>query len=457
VAGKGKINGVCSIKKVTIIIILFLVFLLTACEGRLNDNTDTDDSVLAEMPETVVDTGRHIMPIHEAYSENETALSSVMHTFMEVLKSNEGFYLHHPYRDGQRVDEMEHVYLNELFNSYDDGYDWQISYFTIVDMDGDGVPEVVIELSLGNERMVFHYENGKVYAYPFSYRGLNNLKKDGTFLSSGGAAYTYLNMLQFSDGILVVRELAYSDTVHENGQFIRAVFFANDEEITEDMFYALLDGFLEKEDAEWHSFNEDYFEVDFSAAWSAATTVTEANITAVLLSRDNNVSETAATENLSIDEAVVLIAQEIPFEGQADIEHHKSKWENGVEFYNFEIHWYGDALTYYSIWINSITREIDIEELEVEYASAMLEHWLWAGLVGHWRLISDLEVTYEFRDGGNFFRYVNDERDHDNSGSFEISRTTITLFVESGKAETLENVRVEGSIMFVNEVPTYQK
>jgi hypothetical protein len=69
-----------------------------------------------------------------------------------------------------------------LFKDYcnDNGLEEKYLRFAIVDLDGDGIPEIVLEHPHGIIR-ILRYENGTVYGFTFSNRAMNNIKKDGTF------------------------------------------------------------------------------------------------------------------------------------------------------------------------------------------------------------------------------------------------------------------------------------
>ncbi|CDB14005.1 putative uncharacterized protein [Eubacterium sp. CAG:192] len=54
-----------------------------------------------------------------------------------------------------------------------------------VDMEADGEQEVVLQTDSGNE-LVLTYKDGKVYSYAFPFRGMKNIKTDGTFESYKG-------------------------------------------------------------------------------------------------------------------------------------------------------------------------------------------------------------------------------------------------------------------------------
>ncbi len=61
--------------------------------------------------------------------------------------------------------------------------------FTVVDMDGDGVKEIIFKVLVNGVSdygvKVIHYENGIAYGFTFSDRQLMNIKDDGSFWSSG--------------------------------------------------------------------------------------------------------------------------------------------------------------------------------------------------------------------------------------------------------------------------------
>ncbi|WP_010248563.1 hypothetical protein [Acetivibrio cellulolyticus] len=67
-----------------------------------------------------------------------------------------------------------------------------VIYFALVDLDGDGVSEVIVketydEIDANDCRaVVLHYGNNKVYGYFFGAGLIYNVKKDGTFSYSGG-------------------------------------------------------------------------------------------------------------------------------------------------------------------------------------------------------------------------------------------------------------------------------
>ena len=83
--------------------------------------------------------------------------------------------------------------------------------FTVVDMDGDGVNEIVLWLLVNGNNdygtLVLRYQNGTVYGTSFSYRQLYQLSRDGTFRYSGGAADSGLGVLKFTESGAEMEEI----------------------------------------------------------------------------------------------------------------------------------------------------------------------------------------------------------------------------------------------------------
>lgn len=67
--------------------------------------------------------------------------------------------------------------------------DWKPVRFTLLDMDQDGLCEAIVELTAWEAFVVLTWEEltDAVYGGEFVYRGMQNLKDDGTFTFSSGA------------------------------------------------------------------------------------------------------------------------------------------------------------------------------------------------------------------------------------------------------------------------------
>ena len=99
------------------------------------------------------------------------------------------------------TDNKKNVYLNDfLTNKEIYGTVFKVTHFTVLDMDGDKIPEVVLELTVGNYvefYEVLHYMNDKVNGYIQVLRGFENLKTDGTVRYSNSAFNNGYRKLSF--------------------------------------------------------------------------------------------------------------------------------------------------------------------------------------------------------------------------------------------------------------------
>ena len=119
------------------------------------------------------------------------------------------------------TDNKKNVYLNDfLSNEEIYGTKFQITHFAVIDMDGDKIPEVVLELSdAPNNPICFeilHYRKSEVYGYDIVYRGLEGLKMDGTFIYSGGGADNGCGKLIFQLNAYKTDTLGYSKSSQGN-------------------------------------------------------------------------------------------------------------------------------------------------------------------------------------------------------------------------------------------------
>lgn len=87
--------------------------------------------------------------------------------------------------------------------------------YTYVDLDSDGVDELVIyPLSL-TYCLILRYGGERVYGYLVPQRSFVNLRTDGTFLVSGGAGINSISSMSFldtyQDTSFVIEDIAYKD------------------------------------------------------------------------------------------------------------------------------------------------------------------------------------------------------------------------------------------------------
>lgn len=134
--------------------------------------------------------------------------------------------------------------------------------FAVVDLDGDGAQEIVLWLKINGISdygfAVLRYHEGDVYGYTLPYRGFMELKEDGTFLFSGGAADSGIGQLNFSEKEYIVDELYYSSSEYdfENG-LLTVQFFLKGAFCTEEKYEDGMKRQEEKPDAVWYELTAD--------------------------------------------------------------------------------------------------------------------------------------------------------------------------------------------------------
>lgn len=100
----------------------------------------------------------------------------------------------------------------------------QADYFMIVDMDGDGTKEVVLECS-PESTQVLHYEDGEVYSYQFVFRGMKRILKSGIYEGSDGAASTsYYRLTELDKDGYTEETLAVMDDDYYEVEGIEATY-----------------------------------------------------------------------------------------------------------------------------------------------------------------------------------------------------------------------------------------
>lgn len=162
------------------------------------------------------------------------------------------------------TDSKKKLYLHDfLTNQEIYGTEFTVTHFAVLDMDGDKKPEVVLELSVKNEPQfyeVLHEMDGTVCGYLIVYRGLEELKEDGSFQYSSGAADTGIGKLKFGSTAFQT-DMAGSSESGPNGTIS---YFINKKPVTKEAFDSLLKDQSEKKAAVWYEFTPEKIETVLS-------------------------------------------------------------------------------------------------------------------------------------------------------------------------------------------------
>jgi hypothetical protein len=171
-----------------------------------------------------------------------------MQTFKAVLLNETTFFCtdKSPYNNS---DHQWNGYLNEL--TYDTN-PMITPQFAVVDLDGDGVSEIVLAIENYNGFVILRYKESKVYGFIVSYRTMYNLKMDGSFMASNGAS-------DYSVGkILFIGDTFFEDDkIKSVGGVPTDSYFIHDMPIDKDTFDKRLVSFDDLPGVEWHDYSKE--------------------------------------------------------------------------------------------------------------------------------------------------------------------------------------------------------
>lgn len=129
--------------------------------------------------------------------------------------------------------------------------DWTITRFALLDLDGDGADELVLNIDFSGEEeyVILTCYDGAVYANQIVYRGFLSPKADGTFEWSNGAFDNGASRARFENGVLVYDDFA---VMIDNGSSV--TYTLNGENVSEEDFDAFIAEQNAKDDLAWTDF-----------------------------------------------------------------------------------------------------------------------------------------------------------------------------------------------------------
>jgi hypothetical protein len=247
-------------KIISALLAVLLSISITGC-SRSKDSLNLSDS------SNVIDnknSSTNVPASSSSSSKNEntktqlTANNPIFEAYKKVLQNKTDFF---------STDNKKKLNLNNfLTNKELYGTTFKVTRFKVLDMDGDKVPEVILELSVGDEPQfyeVLHYMNDEVYGYLIVYRGLEELKEDGTFRFSSGAADNGWGKLKFELNTLKTDILGCSKS--RQGNTLTISYFINDKPVTKEVFESFNNEQARKKDAVWYEFSQKNIEAELLA------------------------------------------------------------------------------------------------------------------------------------------------------------------------------------------------
>ncbi len=271
---KERLESIMSYKSKSVFAVavsLVLALLLAGCGvalGAANVTQMPDETsqspAATDTPGVLTIPGVEASPSPAASNPSDTPASPssannpVLAAYNAVLQNKAEFF---------STDNKKSLILNDFLANkevYETVFD--VTRFTVLDMDGDKVPEVALELSVGGNPQfyeVLHYMNDTVYGYLIVYRGLTGLKADGTFLFSDGAADSGVGKLKFDSSAYTTDKLGYSQS-SQDGTGLTIAYFINNQSAAKEAFDSFINEQSGKRDGDWYEFSQTNIEFEFS-------------------------------------------------------------------------------------------------------------------------------------------------------------------------------------------------
>lgn len=366
-------------KKILLAGTVLTLSLLSACGSQAGTGEETGNTGESKEYESMKSTENESeqADIIESASEQEAVVLSAEEAFRAVLLNEKPlFYVENdvPYSDREIIYEY-YDYLDECLNkTIYNNKPLTVLQFSVVDMDGDMIPEIVLELDEYYGSVILRYKEGEVYGNVIGYRSMFLLKADGSFHASGSAFEYYDGKMFFIDNTIVT----YPDAEASYDSY-----YSHDMPIDEKTWEKLQAAFEETPSVEWHEFSEAAIE-EWLVDNPAFTDLSEESM-AVIEERQNYLDSLSYLIELTYDNTV-----------------------KSPEEYNI------DARNYYNSCYEELNRLYQLCEVKLsdkEFLEVAAEQQFWEEHL-YWSLWDDMNDTYynsieqlEKQAGGLYFRY----------------------------------------------------
>ena len=187
--------------------------------------------------------------------------TSPLSAYQSVLQNKAQFF---------STDANKNLNINQLNQavSDDSSVTAKATKLAIVDLENDGTPEAILWLAVNNNDYygfeVLRYQGGVVYGYTLWYRAFMDLKADGTFSFSSGAADYGFGKVKFTGNAYSVDKISYCESGYDSNNNQSVSYFVEHGSATEGDFLSAINKQSEKAAATWYDFTDDNLETILS-------------------------------------------------------------------------------------------------------------------------------------------------------------------------------------------------
>lgn len=182
---------------------------------------------------------------------------SPLNTYQSILQNKTQFF---------STDAKKYLNIDQLNQTVSDDGSIKVKAikFAIVDLEKDNVPEVILWLDVNTNEYygfeVLRYQDGVVYGYTLPYKSFMDLKDDGTFSFSSGAADNGFGTIKFTENGYMIDKITYSESSYDSGNNQITSYFVNNQSASEEDFLSAVNKQSEKAKVTWYDFTDENLE-----------------------------------------------------------------------------------------------------------------------------------------------------------------------------------------------------
>ena len=237
-------------KTIMILICLTIILIFTSCDKSdrasigtsYNDNSIDETQSIQEAPDNSSEQQENYNSI-----DNITDVSSVEYSdfnnlpqnYLQVIKNEKTFLF---MGEEILIDNYKSPYLQKYLTQCDN------VQYAVLDMDGDGKEEVLIS-GWTSDILVLHEEEGFVYGFDFTFRGMYSVRIDGSYYWNANQGNTYgCSKLSFKNGLCSPVEF-YRAEFSEDGD---SDFFVNGVKVAKGEYDSALENISVADNVTWY-------------------------------------------------------------------------------------------------------------------------------------------------------------------------------------------------------------
>lgn len=234
-----------------IVLTVILILMFAGCASSESIDTgdgQTDIDTAAQDVESGIAEDQIILQPSSGLSED----SKIMEAFRVALHGDSEI----AFSSGEElnIDNLAQAFTSEA------NLTASVMKFAVVDLDYDGVQEIVLWMKLGENEsvgsVVFRYQDDEVCGYVLYYRGFNELKTDGTFSFSSSASDGGFGKMTFKENEFSIEKITYSESFDDSSGNRVVSYFVNNEYTTESEFLLAMERQWQKSNVVWRDYSD---------------------------------------------------------------------------------------------------------------------------------------------------------------------------------------------------------